>query len=137
MNVGGTGGAIRSQTHGRPRFLDLHRISYPPGALASIAHRVSGVLLALATPVAAYAFSRSVAGPEGFAEIAGWARATPIKLILSVLAAALIYHLLAGVRHLMMDAGIGTSLRAGRRSAWAAMAVGVIAFVVAVLGFLR
>lgn len=130
-----TRSSIRART--RPRFLDLHRISYPPGALASIGHRVSGVLLALATPVAAYAFSRSVAGPEGFAEIAGWARAVPVRLALAVSAAALIYHLLAGVRHLLMDAGIGASLRAGRRSAWAAMAVGLIALVVAVLELLR
>jgi len=98
---------------------------------------VSGVLLALATPIAAYAFSRSVAGPEGFAEIAGWASAKAVRLALAVLAAALIYHLLAGVRHLLMDAGVGTSLRAGRRSAWAAMAVGVIALLLAMLGLLR
>ena len=70
-------------------------------------------------------------GPEGFAEIARWGRAIPIRLALAVLAAALVYHLLAGVRHLLMDAGIGSSLRAGRGSARAVLAAGVVAFVVA------
>jgi succinate dehydrogenase / fumarate reductase cytochrome b subunit len=121
----------------RPRFLNLLQLSYPAGAAASIAHRITGVLLAIATPVAAYAFARSIAGPEGFAEIAGWARAIPIRLALAVLAAALIYHLLAGVRHLLMDAGIGSSLRVGRGSAWVVIAAGVAAFVAAAVGLLR
>jgi succinate dehydrogenase / fumarate reductase cytochrome b subunit len=121
----------------RPKFLNLFQVSYPPGAIASIAHRVAGVLLAAATPIAAYAFTRSIAGPEGFDEIASWARAMPVRLALAALAAAFAYHLFAGVRHLLMDAGIGASLRAGRRSAWAVIAAGVAAFVVAVVGLLR
>jgi len=125
------------QSLDRPRFLNLLQLSYPPGAMASIAHRVTGVLLAIATPVGAYAFTRSVAGPEGFAEIARWGSAMPVRLALAVLVAALAYHLLAGVRHLLMDLGIGVSLVAGRRSAWAAMAVGAVVFAAAVLGLLR
>lgn len=121
----------------RPRFLDLRRLSFPPGALASIAHRASGVLLALVTPFAAYAFTRSVAGPEGYAEIVDWGQRIPLRLVLTVLVAALSYHLLAGLRHLLMDAGIGTSLRIGRASAWIVLAAGVAAFVAAAAGLLR
>jgi succinate dehydrogenase / fumarate reductase cytochrome b subunit len=121
----------------RPRFLNLFQLSYPPGAVASIGHRVTGVLLAIATPIAAYAFARSIAGPEGFAEIAGWTRAIPIRVALAMLAGAFAYHLLAGVRHLLMDAGVGSSLRAGRASAWAVIAAGVAAFVAAAVGLLR
>lgn len=120
----------------RPKFLNLLQLSYPPGAIASIAHRISGVLLAIATPVAAYAFTRSLAGPEGFAEIARWTHAIPIQLALAVLVAALVYHLLAGVRHLLMDAGVGSSLRVGRGTAWAVIVAGVVAFVVAAVGLL-
>lgn len=125
------------QSLDRPRFLNLFQLAYPPGAVASIAHRVTGVLLAIATLIAAYAFARSIAGPEGFAEITRWARAIPIRLALAMLAGALAYHLLAGVRHLLMDAGIGSSLPAGRRTAWAALLGGVIAFVAAAVGLLR
>jgi succinate dehydrogenase / fumarate reductase cytochrome b subunit len=120
-----------------PRFLNLLQLAYPPGAIASIAHRATGVLLALATPIAAYAFTRSIAGPDGFVEIARWGRTLPIRLALAGLAAALAYHLLAGVRHLLMDAGIGSSLRTGRSSAWAVIAAGAVAFAVAAVWVFR
>jgi succinate dehydrogenase / fumarate reductase cytochrome b subunit len=118
----------------RPRFLNLLDLSYPPGAIASIAHRVTGVLLAIATPIGAYAFSRSLASPEAFDEIARWGRSVPVRLALATLVAVLAYHLLAGVRHLLMDVDIGSSLRAGRVSAWGVILIGIAAFVVAVAG---
>lgn len=116
---------------GRPRFLDLREISFPPGALASIAHRVTGLLLALVVPFAALAFARSLDGAEGFADVAQWLASWPARLALVALAAALAYHLLAGLRHLLMDAGIGSSLRAGRATARAVLAAGIVALVAA------
>ncbi|MCC6610861.1 MAG: succinate dehydrogenase, cytochrome b556 subunit [Burkholderiales bacterium] len=121
----------------RPKFLNLFQLSYPPGALASVAHRATGVLLAIATPIGAYAFTRSVAGPEGFAEIARWSSSVPVRVALVVLVAAFAYHLVAGIRHLLMDFGIGASLAAGRRSAWAAIAAGILIFIVAAAAQLR
>lgn len=121
----------------RPKFLNLFQVSYPPGAIASIAHRITGIVLGAVTPIAAYAFTRSIAGPEGFDEVASWTQVMPVRLALAALAAAFAYHLLAGVRHLLMDAGIGASLRTGRRSAWAVIAAGVAVFVVAAVGLLR
>lgn len=121
----------------RPRFLALHLISFPPGAVASIAHRVSGLLLVLATPLAAYAFARSLEDPQGYAAIASWARALPVRLAGAALGAALAYHLLAGVRHLLMDAGIGGSLRAGRASARFVLAAGLAVLLGALWAVLR
>jgi len=121
----------------RPRFLDLRHLSFPPGALASIAHRASGALLALATPPAAWAFLHSLASAKGFTEVAHWGRTLPVRLALALLLAALAYHLLAGIRHLLMDVGIGSSLRAGRASAWGVIAAGAAAFVAAAAGLLR
>lgn len=121
----------------RPRFLALHLISFPPGAVASIAHRVSGLLLVLATPLAAYAFARSLEDPQGYAAIASWARTLPVRLAGAALGAALAYHLLAGVRHLLMDAGVGGSLRAGRASARFVLAAGLAVLVGALWVVLR
>jgi succinate dehydrogenase / fumarate reductase cytochrome b subunit len=121
----------------RPRFLDLRRLSFPPGALASIAHRVSGALLGLATPLAAYAFARSLASADGFDEVARWMRSLPVRIVLALLAAALAYHLFAGLRHLLMDAGIGASLRTGRATAWAVLAAGAIVLIAAAAACLR
>ena len=131
-------GDLQSRHRGdRPRFLDLRHLSFPPGALASIAHRASGALLALATPAAAWMFLRSLASADGFAEVARWGRTLPVRLALALLLAALAYHVLAGIRHLLMDAGIGSSLRAGRVSARVVLAAGAAAFVAAAAMLLR
>ena len=56
---------------------------------------------------------------------------------LALLLATLAFHLFAGVRHLLMDAGIGASLRAGRASAWAVIAAGAAVLASAVAGLMR
>jgi succinate dehydrogenase / fumarate reductase cytochrome b subunit len=113
----------------RPVFLDPLKIKLPVTATASIAHRVSGVLLAIALPFLVQALSLSLRSPESY----GWVAALtqgPAKAVLLVLAWALAHHSAAGVRHLLFDAGIGTGLEAAKRSAWAvhgfALAVAVL-----------
>ena len=100
----------------RPVFLNLARIRYPVGALASIGHRISGVLLVLALPFAVLALQYSLQS-EGVPETASaW-----MRLPAALLAWAAAHHLFAGIRHLLTDIGIGASLPAARRSAYAAL----------------
>lgn len=110
----------------RPVYFELHHIVLPVGAVASFLHRLSGVLLVLALPVLAEAFGRSLAGPAGFEEVVDWFGGWPGRLAATVLAWALAHHLLAGLRHLAMDAGIGWRLRQARASARVAIAGGLI-----------
>ena len=109
----------------RPVFLDIARIRFPVGAVASMGHRVSGVLLALALPFAVLALQRSLEGEAVY--FAGW-----MRLPAALLAWAAAHHLFAGIRHLLMEAQIGSSLPAARRSAYAAL----IAAAVVALGVL-
>ena len=115
----------------RPRYFDLPRIAFPIGAVASFLHRVSGVLLALALPVLAEAFGRSLAGPAGFDAVAAAFGGWPGTIAAVVLAWALAHHVLAGIRHLAMDAGIGWRLPQARASAGWAIAGGIAAAVLA------
>ena len=56
----------------------------------------------------------SLASEEGFAAVQE-STANPIfKFVLWVVLAALAYHSIAGVRHLIMDGGVGESLRGGQ-----------------------
>lgn len=115
----------------RPVFLDLTKIKFPPMAIASILHRVSGVLLFVAVPLMLWALQLSLASSESF-YILKQMLASPIsKLITWALVTLLFYHLVAGVRHLIMDAGFGESLKAGRVGAYAVMALTVVFFVLA------
>ncbi|KIF83976.1 succinate dehydrogenase, cytochrome b556 subunit [Noviherbaspirillum autotrophicum] len=103
----------------RPTFFNLTQIQLPVGACTSIAHRISGVLLALGTPFGIYLLDLSLRGPQGYAQAAALLERTGIKLLLVLFVWALTHHLLAGLRHLLSDIDIGSELRPARASAWA------------------
>ena len=111
----------------RPVNLDLTKFRFPLPAITSILHRVSGVVLFLATPLLLWLLARSLASPESFAALRV-SLAQPLwKLVVLALLAALLYHLVAGVRHLLMDLHIGDSLAGGRLGARAILGVSVVA----------
>jgi len=99
----------------RPVNLDLGSMKYPVTALTSILHRLSGILLFLCLFVMLYALGNSLSSEEGFNESKGMLLSPLGKLIAWVLYSALIYHLVAGVRHLIMDMGVGETLQGGKR----------------------
>ena len=99
----------------RPVNLDLGSMKYPVTALTSILNRLSGILLFLCLFVMLYALGKSLSSEEGFNEIKGMLLSPLGKLIAWVLYSALIYHLVAGVRHLIMDMGVGETLQGGKR----------------------
>ena len=56
----------------RPVFLNLTQIRMPVGALTSIGHRVTGVLLAASVPVGVFLLDRSLQDEQGFADVAAF-----------------------------------------------------------------
>ncbi len=118
----------------RPINLDLFSIKWPVTALASIAHRISGVLLFLATAPLLYLLDLSLASEAGFRQAAEWLAAPAARFAAWLALVALIYHLIAGCRHLLMDVGVGESWRAGK---FAAAAVIALAAAGAILAGLR
>jgi succinate dehydrogenase / fumarate reductase cytochrome b subunit len=105
----------------RPVFLELWRIRLPIPGVVSILHRVSGVLMVLAIPVFAGLFAQALSGASGFASVAALAGGLIGKLVLLILAWALLHHLLAGLRYLALDLGWGLDRSAARTSAWATL----------------
>lgn len=103
----------------RPVFLNLARIRFPVGAVASIGHRVSGVLLVLALPLAVWALEHSLKADRLPMETGAF-----VRVPAALLAWAAAHHLFAGIRHLLTDVGIGSSLPAARASAYAALIAG-------------
>ncbi|MFA7387895.1 MAG: succinate dehydrogenase, cytochrome b556 subunit [Thiohalobacteraceae bacterium] len=101
----------------RPRFLNLLLIRMPVGALTSLGHRVSGILLFLALPLAAFLLDLSLQGPEGF-ERAGQLLRSPLLRAVEILFVwSLVHHLLAGIRFLLIDIDIGVEKMPARHSA--------------------
>jgi succinate dehydrogenase / fumarate reductase cytochrome b subunit len=101
-----------------PIFLNLFRIRFPVGAVTSIAHRLSGLLLFLSFPLLVFWLNLSLRGPEGFADARAWLDCVWVRLGSIVLVWSLLHHLFAGLRFLLIDLGIGVERLPARRSAW-------------------
>lgn len=101
-----------------PVFLDLRRIRFPVGAVTSIAHRISGVLMFLSFPLLIYLLDLSLQDPAGFARATEYLQCTSLRVASSVIAWSLFHHLFSGMRFLLIDTGSGVDLRQARRSAW-------------------
>lgn len=124
---------MRSPAAGAPKFLNLFHIRFPIGAIASIGHRISGALLLSSIPLLALALESSLSSEAAF-ESLRTAVDTPWWGLLLVLVWAAAQHALAGVRHLLMDIGIGSPLGQARTSAWAVI---LTAAIIALAGAVR
>jgi succinate dehydrogenase / fumarate reductase cytochrome b subunit len=101
----------------RPVFLNLFAIRQPLPAIVSILHRVSGALLFLiGIPALLWGVQASLASPDTFAQFKATMAHPLAKLTALLLAWSYIHHLLAGLRHLMLDVHIGVDLASARRS---------------------
>lgn len=114
----------------RPVNLDLGSLKFPPMAIASILHRISGLILFLLLPVMLYGLHCSLTSPEGFQCLHDMVEKHALcKLMVWGFASAWIYHVFAGVRHLLMDAGFGETVTLGRMTAWLVIALGILGVV--------
>ena len=101
----------------RPVNLDLQTIRFPITAIASILHRVSGVMTFVAVGILLWLLSISLSSPAGYSEAADIVDSFFAKFILWGILTALAYHIAAGIRHLMMDLGHFEELESGAMSA--------------------
>jgi len=97
----------------RPVNLDIGTMRLPITAWASISHRASGVLLFAGMAVLLWMLDTSLSGPEGFESVKQCLQGGFAKLVVWVIVSGLIYHTFAGVKHLVMDFGIGESMEGG------------------------
>ncbi|HQV41357.1 MAG: succinate dehydrogenase, cytochrome b556 subunit [Moraxellaceae bacterium] len=111
----------------RPVNLSLSTVlavNSSPVAIASILHRISGVVIFLLIPVLLYVLQQSLASEAAFA-----AMKTDILgglvggFLVFVALAGLIFHLVAGIKHLIQDFGVAESLQGGRLFASLAIVV--------------
>lgn len=111
----------------RPIVLPLSHVievnSKNPVAMASITHRVSGVVLFLLIPVLLWVLQSSLGSPEGFEQVFN---NVLVRFLTWVFVAAIGWHFVMGMKHLMADIGLNEELNSGRTAA-------IIGFVLAVL----
>lgn len=122
----------------RPEFRNIHVsqiVAYrlPPAGIVSILHRVSGVLMFLLMPFIIWMFDVSVTSEvsygvfkAAFAAGVGFVPGWFLKLVVLALIWAYLHHLIAGLRHLWMDATHAVTKQFGHTSAIATLAISVL-----------
>ncbi len=124
---------MRAQPEVAPKFLNLFQIRFPIGAITSIGHRVSGVVLLLLLPLLAMGLDESLGSAEDFDAMRDNLSGPLTTLLLVIVVWAAAHHVLAGVRHLLMDIGIGSRLEQARTSAWSVIVAALLIALVAAL----
>ena len=110
----------------RPLSPHLQIYRWPVTMLTSILHRISGVGLGLGLLLVAWWLIAAAAGPEAYAMFLAAAGHWAGRVVLSGFTAALVYHLLNGIRHLAWDAGYGYEKSRAERTGTLVIALAVI-----------
>jgi succinate dehydrogenase / fumarate reductase cytochrome b subunit len=110
----------------RPVNLALHTLTFPPMAIASILHRISGIVLFLLFPCMLYFWQMSLQSPERFSELRVMFDCPWLRLLVWSFGSALIYHAIAGIRHLLSDLDVGDRLPLARWTAYGAIGLSVM-----------
>ncbi|MFC0703629.1 succinate dehydrogenase subunit C [Marinobacter persicus] len=115
----------------RPVNLDLGKFHFPLPAITSILHRISGIIVFVGVAFLLYGLELSLTGESGFNRVSELLDSFLAKLITWGILSALLYHLVAGIKHLLMDMGIGEELQSGRAAAKITVVVSVILILLA------
>jgi succinate dehydrogenase / fumarate reductase cytochrome b subunit len=114
----------------RPIDLPLSQVirvnSKSPIAIASILHRVSGIVLFLLIPVMLWLLQNSLASPESFETVFD---NVLVRFVAWIFVAAISYHFVMGMKHLFADMGMNEEFKSGRTAAMVSFAIAAILIV--------
>jgi len=105
------------------RFDQLRNYRLPLAGIVSILHRISGLLLFLCLPLLLWLFDLSLASERSFDHFVQISQSWVTRIVLLALGWALLHHLCAGVRFLLLDLHLGVDRIAAQRSSIAVLAV--------------
>ena len=110
------------------RPLSPHLQVYKPQltSVLSIMNRISGVATSVGTLLLVWWLAASAGGPKGFVAMQGFIGSWFGLLLLFGWTLALMYHFVAGIRHLAWDSGYGWELPQVYASGYAALAATAI-----------
>lgn len=127
-----------NKTGKKPEFRNIHAMRdlptyrLPVAGWVSILHRASGAIMFLLMPFIIWMFDNSISSEISFEKfkaifnigvgfVPGWF----FKLVVLAIIWAYLHHLIAGVRHLYMDANHAVSKEFGRSSAITTLVISI------------
>jgi succinate dehydrogenase / fumarate reductase cytochrome b subunit len=106
------------------RLIDAVKYRLPASGWVSILHRASGALMFFLLPFVVWLFDVSLTSEISYESFTsaflagiGFVPAWMVKLVVLALIWSYLHHLIAGIRHLWMDATHSVSLKQGSSSA--------------------
>jgi len=115
--------------------LSVYKFKYT--LATSILNRFAGLMLSLGFVLFVYWLVALAGGARSYAQARALLSLGVFKLVYAALIAAFVYHLAAGVRHLIWDSGRGLERESARRSAWILTAVSAAVTIVLIYWLLR
>ena len=113
----------------RPINLPLSQVisvNRSPIAIASILHRISGIVLFLLIPVMLWLLQNSLASPESFETVFD---NVFIRFLAWIFVAAIAYHFVMGVKHLCADNVQNEELQSARMASVVSLVIAAILIV--------
>jgi len=107
----------------------MHRYSL----LTSIINRATGIAMSLGLLALVYWLTSLARGAHAYLTAQAVLASAPAKLLYAGVLAAFSYHLIAGIRHLVWDAGVGMERSQSQRSAWLVIVAAVLLAVILIL----
>ena len=87
----------------RPVFINLVKIKFPLSAIASIMHRIAGVLMILCLPFLIYLFDLSLQDKTSFEHVREITGHILVNILLFSLLWSISHHFFAGIRYFLID----------------------------------
>lgn len=110
----------------RPLNLNLFTIKFPMAAIVSILHRLSGVILFIFIPALLYLLHCSLNSETSFTNLQNNFSPSWVKLPLWLFMAAICFHFIAGIRHLLMDMQFGMTKEGSKLSAYTVILLAIV-----------
>ncbi|WP_372882003.1 succinate dehydrogenase, cytochrome b556 subunit [Psychromonas sp.] len=101
----------------RPKNLDLTTVKFPITAIASIAHRISGIIVFVALAIFLTLLNSSLSSETDFNRVMGYVDNFFIGFVLWAALTGLAYHAVFGIRHMIQDMGYWEELESASFSA--------------------
>ncbi|MDE0982307.1 MAG: succinate dehydrogenase, cytochrome b556 subunit [Gammaproteobacteria bacterium] len=115
----------------RPKNLDITTFKYPLPAITSLLHRLSGIFIFVGVALMLYLLELSLQSESGFALVLELLDNVIVKCGAWAVLSGLLYHLIAGIKHLIMDLGFGETLQGGFIGACITLALSAVAIITA------
>lgn len=120
----------------RPLSPHLQIYKWPVSMFVSISHRATGIALSIGTIVLTWWLLAAASSDGAFNVVQGFLASWFGVLLLLGWTVALVFHLLAGIRHLAWDAGYGFDNRVYRVTGWGVLAAtAALSLLIWIIGF--